>query len=84
LSQQVFARIGCSGWNYKSWRERFYPREPPPARWLAYYADTFDTVEVNNTFYRLPERTTFASIYCVWMISSERCRDRGVAGSYVM
>ena len=54
------ARVGCSGWNYKSWRERFYPRGLPPARWLAYYADRFDTVEVNNTFYRLPERSTFA------------------------
>jgi uncharacterized protein YecE (DUF72 family) len=56
----VRARVGCSGWNYKSWRERFYPRGLPPARWLAYYADHFDTVEVNNTFYRLPERSTFA------------------------
>jgi uncharacterized protein YecE (DUF72 family) len=54
------ARVGCSGWNYKSWRERFYPRDLPPARWLAYYADRFDTVEVNNTFYRLPEHSTFA------------------------
>jgi uncharacterized protein YecE (DUF72 family) len=55
----VRARVGCSGWNYKSWRERFYPRGLPTARWLAYYADRFDTVEVNNTFYRLPERSTF-------------------------
>jgi uncharacterized protein YecE (DUF72 family) len=54
-------RVGCSGWNYKSWRERFYPRGLPPARWLAYYAERFDTVEVNNTFYRLPERSTFAA-----------------------
>jgi uncharacterized protein YecE (DUF72 family) len=52
-------RVGCSGWNYKSWRGRFYPAEVPASRWLEYYAERFDTVEVNNTFYRLPERDTF-------------------------
>jgi len=46
-------RIGCSGWNYQSWRERFYPKGLPPRRWLAHYAEHFDTVEVNSTFYRL-------------------------------
>ena len=46
--------IGCSGWNYKDWRERFYPKGLPARRWLEHYADHFDTVEVNNTFYRLP------------------------------
>jgi uncharacterized protein YecE (DUF72 family) len=54
-------RIGCSGWNYKSWRGRFYPKGLSTAAWLAYYAAHFDTVEVNNTFYRLPERTTFVA-----------------------
>lgn len=52
-------RVGCSGWNYKSWRGRFYPPEVPAAQWLRYYAERFDTVEVNNTFYRLPELETF-------------------------
>jgi uncharacterized protein YecE (DUF72 family) len=46
--------IGCSGWNYKDWRERFYPKGLPARRWLEHYAEHFDTVEVNNTFYRLP------------------------------
>ena len=46
-------RIGCSGWNYKDWRGRFYPPGLPPRRWLAHYAQRFDTVEVNSTFYRL-------------------------------
>ena len=46
--------IGCSGWNYADWRERFYPKGLPPKRWLARYAEVFDTVEINNTFYRLP------------------------------
>jgi uncharacterized protein YecE (DUF72 family) len=48
------AYIGCSGWNYKHWREILYPRELPASRWLEHYAQHFDTVEVNATFYRLP------------------------------
>jgi uncharacterized protein YecE (DUF72 family) len=50
-------RIGCSGWNYKDWRERFYPKGLPAQLWLQHYASVFDTVEVNNTFYRLPDRS---------------------------
>ena len=49
--------VGCSGWVYPHWRERFYPKGVPQRRWLAYYAEHFDTVEINNTFYRLPKRT---------------------------
>jgi uncharacterized protein YecE (DUF72 family) len=48
-------RIGCSGWNYDSWRHGvFYPERCPARLWLEYYARSFDTVEVNATFYRLP------------------------------
>ena len=54
-------RIGCSGWNYKSWKGRFYPPHLPASKWLDHYAGLFDTVEINNTFYRLPETATFAS-----------------------
>ena len=46
-------RIGCSGWQYASWREAFYPEGLPQRRWLEHYAQAFDTVEVNATFYRL-------------------------------
>jgi uncharacterized protein YecE (DUF72 family) len=46
--------VGCSGWNYRDWRERFYPKGLPAKRWLEHYAEHFETVEVNNTFYRLP------------------------------
>jgi uncharacterized protein YecE (DUF72 family) len=49
-------RIGCSGWNYDSWRGRVYPEGLPERRWLEHYATLFDTVEVNATFYRLPTR----------------------------
>jgi len=59
--RRVQPRVGCSGWNYKAWRGPFYPPELPPSRWLPFYGDRFDTVEVNNTFYRLPERATFAA-----------------------
>jgi uncharacterized protein YecE (DUF72 family) len=52
--------IGCSGWNYRDWRERFYPKGLPTSRWLEHYAKHFDTVEVNNTFYRLPSKTAVA------------------------
>ena len=51
-------RVGCSGWNYKHWREIFYPKGLPPRRWLERYASCFDTVEINNTFYRLPPPET--------------------------
>ena len=47
-------RIGCSGWVYKDWRGTFYPEKLPQRLWLEHYASIFDTVEINNTFYRLP------------------------------
>ena len=47
-------RVSCSGWNYADWRERVYPKDLPASKWLEHYATLFDTVEVNNTFYRLP------------------------------
>ena len=50
------AYIGCSGWNYGHWRDVFYPRGLATSHWLEHYAKTFDTVEVNATFYRLPTR----------------------------
>jgi uncharacterized protein YecE (DUF72 family) len=55
------ARVGCSGWLYKHWKGNFYPADLPQTRWFEHYARTFDTVEINNSFYRLPERATFAT-----------------------
>ena len=49
-----WVRIGCSGWSYDSWRGGLYPERLPRRRWLEHYAATFDTVEVNASFYRLP------------------------------
>jgi uncharacterized protein YecE (DUF72 family) len=57
----VHLRIGCSGWQYKHWRGDFYPADLAQSRWLEYYAERFDTVEINNSFYRLPEAATFAA-----------------------
>lgn len=51
--------VGTSGWQYASWKGRFYPKELTQAEWLRFYAARFETVEVNNTFYRLPPRETF-------------------------
>jgi uncharacterized protein YecE (DUF72 family) len=46
--------IGCSGWSYDDWKGRLYPKGLPTSQWLPRYAEEFSTVEVNNTFYRLP------------------------------
>ena len=53
-------RIGCSGWNYDDWRGRLYPEGLGKPRWLSRYAELFDTVEVNSTFYRLASRDAVA------------------------
>jgi uncharacterized protein YecE (DUF72 family) len=53
--------IGCSGWNYDDWRGRLYPPGEPQRRWLELYAERFETVEVNDTFYRLPTKETVAA-----------------------
>lgn len=50
---------GTSGWNYSHWRGVFYPDGLAQSKWLGYYSTHFDTVEVNNSFYRLPEKKTF-------------------------
>ena len=52
--------MGTSGWNYADWRGRLYPHGLPPRRWLEHYALSFETVEVNATFYRLASRDAVA------------------------
>jgi uncharacterized protein YecE (DUF72 family) len=54
-------RIGCSGWSYPHWRKRFYPEKLPAREHFAYYAQHFDTVELNNSFYRQPTRERFVA-----------------------
>jgi len=52
--------VGTSGWQYDDWRGRFYPEDLAQRKWLGFGASHFGTVEGNNSFYRLPERETFA------------------------
>ena len=52
-------KIGTSGWSYPSWRPDFYPADLQPAEFLHYYAEHFDTVELNSTGYRLPSADQF-------------------------
>jgi uncharacterized protein YecE (DUF72 family) len=52
--------IGTSGWHYQHWSDGiFYPKGMKPSDWLTYYGQHFDSVEINNTFYRLPARGVF-------------------------
>jgi len=51
--------IGTSGWHYDDWRGRFYPEKLPKAKWLEFYSQQFSTVELNNSFYRLPSEEAF-------------------------
>ena len=51
--------IGTSGWHYKHWVGTFYPEKTPASKMFSFYAERFDTVELNNSFYRLPSEETF-------------------------
>jgi len=53
--------IGTSGWHYDHWQDRFYPKTLTKAKWLEFYASHFTTVELNNSFYRLPSETAFTT-----------------------
>jgi uncharacterized protein YecE (DUF72 family) len=48
-------RVGTSGYSYKEWKGTFYPDDLPAAKMLTYYGERFDSVEINNTFYRMPD-----------------------------
>jgi uncharacterized protein YecE (DUF72 family) len=83
-------RIGCSGWNYDDWRGRLYPEGLGKPHWLTRYAEKFDTVEVNATFYRLaspkavrrwiestPEDLLFTIKASRYLTHIKRLRDMG-------
>jgi uncharacterized protein YecE (DUF72 family) len=55
MANKSTVRIGCSGWLYPHWRGRFYPEGVAQRAWLEWYAREFEAVELNGTFYRLPE-----------------------------
>ncbi len=50
--------IGCSGYHYDDWKGKFYPEDLEKKKWLEYYSEHFNTVEINNTFYQIPEKKT--------------------------
>ncbi|HEX8903484.1 MAG TPA: DUF72 domain-containing protein, partial [Longimicrobiaceae bacterium] len=51
--------IGISGYDYKPWRGKFYPEKLPAREWLRYAAGTFDSIELNGTFYSLKSPAVF-------------------------
>jgi len=53
--------VGTSGWHYDHWRCRFYPEGLVKGKWLEFYTGHFTTVELNNSFYRLPSEAAFAA-----------------------
>jgi len=55
--------IGCSGFYYKEWKELFYPKGLPQNKWLGYYCEHFNTLELNVTFYRFPELSFLQNWY---------------------
>ncbi len=59
MSRQGKVHVGTSGYQYDHWNGVFYPDSIPKKRWFEYYAQVFDTVEINNTFYNLPAENTF-------------------------
>ncbi len=55
--------IGCSGFYYKGWKEVFYPNSLPQRKWFEFYCESFNTVELNVTFYRFPRVDDLKSWY---------------------
>lgn len=53
--------LGCSGWSYNHWVGKFYRKSLRRSKWLEFYAQHFNTVEVNSTFYKLPSKSMFKS-----------------------
>jgi len=69
--------IGTSGWHYKHWLGLYYPQELPTHEMLSFYANDFDTVEINNTFYHLPAASTFDN----WRTTTQKQFVFAVKGS---
>lgn len=61
--QQIRWHIGCSGFSYKEWKGEFYPKGVAQKDWLRYYAEHFNTLELNVTFYRFPTLPLLKNFY---------------------
>jgi len=55
--------VGCSGWFYWHWKDRFYPSNVPQSKWFKFYTTKFNTVELNSTFYHFPKISTAKNWY---------------------
>ena len=53
--------VGTSGYGYKEWKGKFYPEKIAPKEMLRFYAERLSTVEINNTFYRMPTESVLTS-----------------------
>ena len=73
--------VGTSGYSYKEWKGTFYPKDLPAKQMLRYYGERFRTVEINNTFYRMPT----ASVLEAWAERGSRrlqVRAQGAAADH--
>ncbi|HEU4902824.1 MAG TPA: DUF72 domain-containing protein [Flavisolibacter sp.] len=61
--QHIKWHIGCSGFYYREWKGLFYPEKLAQKKWFEFYAQHFNTIEINNTFYRFPEQKLFDNWY---------------------
>lgn len=63
MKENVQIHIGTSGWNYKHWKGHFYPEDLSTSKWLEFYVEHLHTVEINTSFYNLPQKTTIDKWY---------------------
>jgi uncharacterized protein YecE (DUF72 family) len=77
MTRPAAVHIGTSGWHYKHWKGPFYPEKLPASKMLEFYTRHFDTVEMNNSFYRLPPENAVVQ----WRESTPRSFCFAVKGS---
>src|SRR5579872_3785402 len=59
MAKMGLFHIGTSGWHYNHWKGPFYPKQMPSKEFLSFYLQYFTTVEINRTFYSVPEKKVF-------------------------
>lgn len=72
---------GTSGWSFKEWKGLFYPKDLPDDGQLSYYAGKFPTVEINNTFYRMPKESVLLD-WASKVPPSFSLRDQGIPANH--
>ena len=81
-------RIGCSGWGYDDWLGGFYPEGTPKSDYLKLYSNTFDVVEVDSSYYRIPQpamtatwRRTYVLLRAISPYRTSRTTDACIRGA---